>query len=359
MLLGVCYAVACTEPLIDGTFTQAEWDFAQSFRLDLLPVPECEHCSAAQAGHQLFFDPRMSGAITAEGEGALGAVGETGKVACASCHDPGRWFIDLRTKPNASSLGTGWTKRNTIGLVNSAYLSSFTWDGAYQTLEDVFELPVKSGAALHSSRGMVADVIRTHYGGLVQELGPTTGTDDELYLRAAQALGAYQAQLRSGPAPLDRYLAGDSTAISEDAKRGLHVFMGRGLCSECHNGPLLTDQQFHNTGVAQRGTHAPATDLGRATISGDVLDIGAFRTPMLRQVAETGPYMHTGDLATLADVIDFYRWGGMQSGFSGTKDQRMLPLEIDDDDARALDAFLHTLTGDPVPPALTIPPPLP
>ncbi len=351
VLFGVCCAVGCAEPLVDGTFTQAEWEFAQTFRLDLLAVPECEHCTEAELGQQLFFDPRLSGAIISNGEGALGEIGETGKVACASCHDPQRWFVDVRSKPNATSLGTGHTKRNTIGIVDSVYLSSFTWDGAFTKLGDVFALPVKSPAALHSSPAIVADVVRTRYDGI--------GTDDELYLRAGQALAAYQAKLRSGPAPLDRYLAGDPDAISDDAKRGLKVFMGRGLCSECHNGPLLTDQQFYNTGVAQRGTHTPATDLGRATITGEPLDLGAFRTPMLRHVAETGPYMHTGELATLADVIEFYRWGGTASGFSGTKDQRMLPLEIDDEDAAALDAFLRTLTGEPVPAALTSRPVLP
>ncbi len=353
MLAGVCCVAGCTEPLIDGTFTQAEWDFAQTFRFDSLTPLEPHPDLVVRAGQELFFDARISGAITADGEGALGAITETGKVACASCHDPAHWFVDTRSRPNASSLGTAWTKRNTISLVNSVYLSTFTWDGAYSQLVDVLDLPVMSGAALHSTPALVADVVRTYYSGLVDELGPTTGTDAELYRRAGEVLSAYEAQLRSGLAPLDRYLAGDPSAISDDAKRGLQVFMGRGMCSECHNGPLLTDQEFHNTGVEQHGTHAPATDLGRGKVTGEVLDMGAFRTPMLRQIAETGPYMHTGELATLAEVIDFYRWGGMASGFSGTKDQRMLPLEIDDDDARALEAFLRTLTGDPVPAGLT------
>jgi len=359
VLLGVCGVAACAEPLVDGTFTQAEWDFAQSFRIDRLATPECRFCVSADAGQQLFFDPRLSGEIIADGEGALGALGESGKVACASCHDPQRWFVDQRSKPNGSSLGTGWTKRNTIGIVNSAYLTAFTWDGAASRLEDVLEIPVTSPAALHSSHAIIASVVRTHYAGLVTAFGPTTGSDDELYQRAARALAAYQTQLRTGPAPLDRYLAGDYTAIPDEAKRGLQVFIGRGLCSECHNGPLLTDECFYNTGVPQRGLHVPATDPGRFGVSQDARDLGAFRTPMLRQIAETGPYMHTGELATLADVIDFYRWGGSPSGFSGTKDQRLIPLEIDDDDASALDAFLHTLTGEPIAAALTTRPILP
>lgn len=359
LFVGVCYAVGCAEPLIDGTFTQDEWDFAQTFRFELLTAPQCDGCRSAEAGHQLFFDPRLSGAITAQGEGALGAIGESGKVACSSCHDPDYWFVDRRSKPNASSLGTGWTKRNTLSIVNTAYLSTFTWDGRYATLEDAVELPITSGAALHSSRAIVADVVRTHYAGLVAYFGPTSGSDDELYTRATRSLAAYQAQLRTGPAPLDRYLAGESAAISDEAKRGLQVFIGRGLCSECHNGPLFTDQQFYNTGVAQSGVHSPSTDLGRAGITAELDDAGAFRTPMLRQVATTGPYMHTGELATLADVIDFYRWGGTPSGYSGHKDQRLLPLEIDDADARALDAFLQTLTGEPIPAALTSRPLLP
>lgn len=357
-VLAAVLSMGCgVETQIDGMFSESEWEFAQTFRMDTLPAAACVFCSAADAGHQLFFDPRLSGAMTVSSD--LGDVDDIGKVSCASCHDPAKWFVDSRSRPNASSLGNSWTKRNTLGIVNSVYQTTLAWDGGYRDLEAVFDLPVTSPAALNTSRAKVAWTVWSSYGGLVQYFGPSGYDEDEMYSRAARALAAYESQLISGDAPLDRYLAGDTTAISEDAKRGLKVFIGRGLCSECHNGPLLADGKFYTTGVAQEGDHAPVTDDGRGNVTGAIADVGRFRTPTLRQVAETGPYMHAGQLATLTEVIDLYRWGGAAAGFSGEKDPRIVPLEISDQDARDLEAFMRTLTGAPVPARLTAPPVLP
>jgi cytochrome c peroxidase len=115
---------------------------------------------------------------------------------------------------------------------------------------------------------------------------------------------------------------------------------------ECHRGSLFSDFKPHVTGVEQRGEHAPVTDGGHA-------GTGAFVTPALRNVGETGPYMHDGSLETLADVIWFYRQGGAATGYVGTKDPLIQPLEITDDEARDLEAFLGTLTGTPIDPTLT------
>ena len=348
-----------SEDLVDGSFTTAEWAFIQTFRLDQqLPIvcdAEPASCAfTADLGRRLFFDPGLSGAITVSGtssEGALGAIDDRGKVSCASCHDPKNWFIDTRSKPASSSLGTGWTKRNTPGLVDAVYLDNYTWDGKYSRVGDVLELALTSPAAMHSSLAEAAGYLRANYfvpfGGM---------TDADVIARASVAFGAYEAQLVAGPSPFDRYAAGeDVPEFTAAARRGLGVFIGRGLCSECHSGPMFSDKRFHNTGIEQRGEHAAPIDHGRANVTSDAGDDGAFRTPTLRHVAKTAPYMHAGQLATLADVIHFYRWGGDAAGFTGTSDPRITPLEIDDGDAADLEAFLRTLTGVPVPAHLTVP----
>jgi cytochrome c peroxidase len=136
------------------------------------------------------------------------------------------------------------------------------------------------------------------------------------------------------------------------------MFIGKAMCIECHRGPLLSDLKFHNTGVAQFGAHVPQVDggLGVEVQKGKPEQhLGKWLTPPLRHVEETAPYMHAGQYATLAQVIEFYRRGGDPDGFSGVKDPRMQPLEIDDDEARDLEAFLRTLTGELIPSELTGP----
>jgi cytochrome c peroxidase len=151
------------------------------------------------------------------------------------------------------------------------------------------------------------------------------------------ALDAYMRRLVSFDAPFDRFIAGDDAAIDASAKRGFVVFLGKGMCAECHHGGMFTNASPHVTGVEDA-----SEDKGYA-------DTGAFFTPGLRYVAETAPYMHTGSVDRLADVIEFYRWGGDPGGYHGTKDPLMLPLEAwTAADSRDLEAFLHTLTGKPV-----------
>ena len=345
--LVVCLVVAgCWEERrIDDTFSQAEWDYLQTFRIDRIAPLDPESEALARFGQQLFFDPRYSGPITVASE--AGAVGETGKIACDRCHDPAHYFSDGRAD-NAQSLGTAWTKRNVPGLVDLAYRKAFIWNGKYATLDDVLELALTSPAALNSTPERLADHVLARYGATYAMHFPGMTSREEIYRNAARAIGAYERRLVAGPAAFDRYLAGDLVAIDDAAKRGARLFIGKALCSECHDGPLFADDRFHVTGIAQRGEHAAAVDAGRFDVTRDPADLGRFRTPTLRHVARTAPYMHAGQHETLADVLEFYRWGGDAGGFAGTKDARMVPLELTDDELRDLEAFLATLTGDPV-----------
>lgn len=322
------------EQRVDGVFSEDEWTYLQTFRLDQLEPITCRDakCEAiAEFGKVLFFDPSYSGAIRVAS--VAGAVGETGKIACTHCHDPAGYFADK----HASSLGTDWTGRNVPGLVDLGYRKAFSWIGAFDRIGEVTKLALDSKAAMNSTAARLAEVVTIDHLAAYMNVFPEGG---DAFINAKHALGVYESQLVSGPSAFDRYLAGDSTAIDAAAKRGAKLFIGKALCSECHDGPLFATDRFFVTGVEQRGEHALAVDAGRD-------GLGRFRTPSLRHIAKTAPYMHAGQLETLTDVIEFYRWGGDPGGFVGTKDARIVPLDIDDDDVSDLEAFLLTLTGTP------------
>jgi cytochrome c peroxidase len=222
---------------------------------------------------------------------------------------------------------------------------------------------------------------------------------DTVYANFAKAIEAYVRRLVSGPAGFDRYVAGDRRAISASAKRGLRLFVGKAACLECHSGPLLSDAAwtgaawpaggFHNLGIAQdpdgietiadvdpgrgpllafmlaQGLNPLTVFNGAGSFSDDRASgaaklaavqredagaaMGRFRTPSLRNVAETAPYMHNGYLATLQDVVRFYNQGGHAAGFLGQRDRLVFELDLSPAEISDLVDFLQTLTGDPVP----------
>jgi len=230
--------------------------------------------------------------------------------------------------------------------------------------------------------------------------------DKDLVIRImanqGKAVAAFESKLISRNADFDRYVAGDETLeYPAAAKRGLRLFVGKAACANCHQGPFFSDQSFHNLGVSQTGPNVAATDNGRFEGVNDILKsavkangpysddptvvwidslvmpeegakcastdsveempstCGQFRTPTLRNVAQSAPYMHNGSLATLGDVVRFYNRGGESSGFVGRKDSRMRPLGLTDADVDDLVAFLETLTGEALPAELTAMPTLP
>jgi cytochrome c peroxidase len=213
--------------------------------------------------------------------------------------------------------------------------------------------------------------------------------DREIVMRimsnSGKALEAYERLLVSRNAPFDRFVEGDDAAMTASAKRGLKLFIGKAACVACHSDPTFTDHKAHNTGLAQESPNAPATDQGHfvdadlmlknsyngatiysddpefgaeklSQITVDATNTGAFRTKSLRHVEHTGPYMHNGSLSSLEDVVEFYDRGGDDSGFSGTKDALIVPLNLSSAERADLVAFLKALTGEPVPEELTTPP---
>jgi cytochrome c peroxidase len=254
----------------------------------------------ARLGRRLFFDKRLS---------------RDGTVACASCHQPENAFADAR--PVALGIGGQKGTRRTPRLANRAYGRAFFWDGRAATLEEQVGGPIASPVEM----GLPVD-----------EAGARVGLSESELRRA---LATYLRTILSGDSPYDRYVAGDREALTAEARAGLQLFRGKAGCVTCHLGTNLTDERYHNTGVESR-------DEGRFAVTQRAADRGAFKTPSLRDVARTAPYLHDGSAATLEAVIEHYDRGGRAKE---NVDREIKPLELTAGEKRALKAFLESLTG--------------
>jgi len=429
MRSNLCFVAAATLALTgcmsDSTvdaFTSEQFEIIKQFQLVNGPPPNttnrfADNPDVAAFGQQLFFEKSYAGKLTIA-EPTLGKVGDAGQIACASCHDVTHFWTDTRSKPNNMSLGAKWTTRNAPTLVNVAYYQWNSWAGKEDSLWYQGANGCESAVNFAGNRMQYVHMLyvkyRNTYNMLFQPpmdaaLDPTTGDLNRFPLNAApgaagskldtawqnmtvadrdlvntimanvgKAIEAYERKLISRNAPIDRYIAGERTALTPAQKRGLALFIGKAACVDCHSGPTFTDNSFHNTGVPQAGINTPAVDNGRfdeipktlsnnfqtwskysddqafglakmALVKQSEEQKGQFRTGMLRQIEMTGPYMHTGSLETLEDVVRFYNWGGGSAGFAGTKSSAMAPLLLSDDEMADLVAFLHALTGDAPP----------
>jgi cytochrome c peroxidase len=281
-------------------------------------------------GKQLFFDPRLSGDNT---------------MSCATCHLPEKAFGD--GLPRAKGAEEKELARNTPSLLNVGFYSSYFWDGRSKSLEEQALGPIESPEEMNQNLAELVQELKVipSYVEQFQDVFGTQVTQDGI----AKALAAFQRTLVTGASPFDRYLSGDETALSDSARRGLDLFQGEAGCVQCHQGPLLSDGKFYRLGVSFK-------DKGLADVTGKKEDAGKFRTPSLRNIAQTGPYMHDGSMKTLDDVVIFYYRGVPTSGPTD------LPLDIQPltgqsfSEISDLVAFLESLTGEP--PKIT-PPKLP
>ena len=294
--------------LVAWTLGAGAWTTRPPLGLDLhLPAPATNPLTRAKVtlGRKLFFSKQLS---------------RDGSLACATCHDPQHSFADARVVARGIDETDG--TRNSPALINRGYGSAFFWDGRSASLEALALEPITNPKEL---------------GNTIPEVVRRTG------LRAtdiAAALASYMRTVRSGQSRFDRYAEGQTTALGPLETAGLKVFRGKGACIGCHIGPSFTDEGFHNTGVAWRDDQY--ADEGRFAVSNIDRDRGAFKTPTLRDLTRTAPYMHDGSLATIEDVVEFYSNGGRPNP---QLDARIRPLNLTFDEKRALSAFLRSLTG--------------
>jgi len=296
--------------------------------LDVMaPVPDSNPLTRSKVtlGERLFNERSLS---------------RDSSVSCASCHQPGHGFSDSVS----FSRGVGGRgARNAPALVNRVYGRTFFWDGRAASLEEQVLHPIADTMEMGLPLREMTRRLRSEPS--YRRLFRWAFSSEADTTTVSRALASYVRTLRSGESPLDRWRDGDTTALSLAARRGFAVFTGKGQCNVCHVGPNFTDELFHNTGVAARTalrTSGNVADPGRAGVTREYKDSGAFKTPTLREVARTAPYMHDGTFASLDEVIGFYDGGGFQNSHL---DPEIHPLGLSGSEKSDLVEFLRSLNG--------------
>jgi cytochrome c peroxidase len=298
-----------------------------------VPVPAGNKPTAdtIALGRKLYYDTMLSA---------------DGTVSCASCHAAGHGFTDGM----ATSAGVGGQrgKRSAPTVLNSAYSTSQFWDGRAPDLESQAAGPIANPIEMNMSHDTCVENLsgNAEYKKLFgQAFGPGPVTLQKVQM----AIASFERTVVSGNSPFDRYqFGGDKTAMNAAAIRGLALFKepGKGNCVKCHtideHYALFTDNKFHNLGVGVNG-EGELTDLGRYDVTKVEADKGAFRTPTLRNIALTAPYMHDGSAKTLRRVVDFYVGGGTSNP---QLDKEIKELHLSGQERQDLTAFLEALTGD-------------
>ena len=359
----LCLTLFSTDDLAKPTFSEREWAIVQTLSPAELE-PDSTNAfenneNAAILGQLIFFDERFS---------------SSKEISCATCHQPHKYFTDGKQE----AMGIGKLTRNTPTLLNAAHQRWFFWDGRTDTLWGQPIQTMEHPAEMNIQRKEVVAIISADeiLGPLCEKTFGTMGETDANTLSAniAKSLAAYITKLDASHAPFDKFVAGDHNAIPPSAQRGLKYFITDGGCLRCHFGPWFTDGAFHSIGVGPLGD-GPLKDAGRAgavdklktdqftagSIHSDDPngsraivtkhiakrreDWGAFRTPSLRNVAHTLPYMHAGQLASLDDVLDHYSTLEKFVSADHHRETILEPLHLTDEQKADLISFLESLTA--------------
>jgi cytochrome c peroxidase len=292
----------------------------------VIPVPATNFNYAAKVelGKQLYFDGRLS---------------KNNAISCAFCHNPGTGFADARQ--TSIGVGGGVGGRQSPTVYNTAFNQFQFWDGRARSLEEQAIGPIHNPVEMaETHEHVVAKLGKIK--GYQQQFRAVFGTEVNLQ-NIAEAIAAYERTVLSTNSAFDKYVSGDAKAMDDAAVRGLALFKGKARCILCHNGANFTDNQFHNLGVPQVG---PMTeDLGRFAVTRAEKDKGAFKTPTLRSITETSPYMHDGAFKTLEEVVEFMDQGG---GSNAHLSPLVKPLSLTAEERGDLVTFLKALTGESI-----------
>ena len=289
------------------------------------PSTNLSYKAKIELGKQLYFDGRLS---------------KSGAISCAFCHNPGTGFADPRQTSIGIEGGVGGRQSPTV--YNTAFNHVQFWDGRARSLEEQAIGPIQNPIEMGETHESVVSKLKK-IKGYQRQFRAVFGAEVNLQ-GIAEAIAAYERTVISTNSAFDKYVAGDAKAMDEAAVRGLALFKGKARCILCHNGPNFTDNQFHNLGVPQVGPLKE--DLGRYNVSKSEKDKGAFKTPTLRSITETAPYMHDGALKTLEEVVDFLNAGGSANP---NLSPLIKPLGLTAEEKADLVAFLKALTGEPIP----------
>ncbi len=302
--------------------------FPPELDVELFWVPEDNPITPEKAalGWQLFYDTRLSSDET---------------ISCASCHLPDAGFADPR--PGSIGVGGQVGGRNAPTIINAMFNEALFWDGRAASLEEQAVGPIMNSIEMANTLSdMEARLARIP--GYRRQFKAVFGTEKITAELVGKAIATFERVVVSVNSPWDRSVStGDESLVSAAARRGNGLFNDKAGCAQCHVATSVTDvpfDLFQNTGA---GMDTEEPDLGRFVHSGDEEDRGAFKTPALRNVAQTAPYMHDGSLKTLEDVIRYYERGGDANPWL---DEKMKPVELTDQERQDLLAFLDALTGD-------------
>jgi cytochrome c peroxidase len=289
-----------------------------------LQWPRDNPYSAAKTdlGRYLYFDGRLSA---------------DGTVSCASCHAPEHGFTD--GAPVSTGIRGQKGGRSAPTVINRVYSLAQFWDGRAGTLEEQAKGPMANPIEMGNTHEAVVAKLQS-IAGYRPLFAKAFGSEEITIDRVAQAIACFERTVLSGNAPYDRYKAGDKKAMSAAQVRGMKVFFDRAQCDRCHEGSNFTLNAYANLGV---GTDKPDPDVGRFAVTRDARDWGVFKTPTLREIEHTAPYMHDGSLQTLDEVVEFYNKGGISNK---NLDANIKPLHLSDQEKGDLVAFLKALSGE-------------
>ena len=276
----------------------------------------------AALGKLLYFDPRLSADNT---------------VSCASCHSPAFAFTDGKAVSDGIRAQKGGRSAPTV--INRAYSLNQFWDGRAKSLEEQAGGPMQNAIEMGNTHEGVVKSIQgiAGYGPLFAKAFGSPEIDID---RTTKAIATYERTVLSGNSAYDRYKAGNKSALNAAQQRGMDIYFNKAKCDQCHEGVNFTLNSFNNLGV---GTDKPNPDAGRYAVTKNDAEWGSFKTPTLRDIARTAPYMHDGSLATLDDVVDFYNKGGIKNK---NLDEKMKPLDLSKAEQTDLVAFLKSLNGE-------------
>lgn len=286
-------------------------------------------------GKMLFFDPLLSG---------------SNQISCSSCHSPQNSWADKLSTSIGHDHQAG--KRNTISLLNVGARQSFFWDGRATTLEEQVKSPIAAHDEMDMNPGKLPAKLRK-FNGYKKLFKDAFGTDKVSFDHLARALAAFQRTLSSRQSRFDRFLKGEYNVLNDQEINGLHLFRTKARCMNCHNGQYLTDEQFHNIGLTYYGRKYE--DLGRYYVTKNPDDVGKFRTPSLRDVMNTDPWMHNGLFDNITGLLNIYN-SGMQMNTAKPEvkaadpmapitDPLMKPLKLSKQEIQDVIAFLRAITA--------------
>jgi len=311
---------------------QAGHPSLKEFVLGDVPYPADNKPNADRIalGQKLFFDPRMSG---------------DGNMSCATCHNPGMGWSD--GLPTARGVKSSILGRASPTVFNTAYNSIQMWDGRKKSLEDQAMGPMQANVEMNMDIGKLFQWIGNSegYKTLFAKAYPGEGINESTL---SKAIATFERTAISKDSPFDKWVQGDTKALTTQQITGFKVFMGKGNCIACHSGANFTDNGFHNLGLASYGDKEP--DMGRYGQRPVNAMKGAFKTPTVREAARTAPYFHDGSAKTLMDVVEHYDKGGLVTTNLSTN---IKPLNLTMDEKQALVAFMEGLSSPFI--AVTVP----